>query len=175
MKTLLRKISLLLVLLITSVFVLTACTDGGCYDGGDRNWDPIRGTKVTSQCIRTDGTPDEPQNIVVIESEEKLAEYYLENQDKYSFGAQSNSASFTKAIEKYNAEYFKDKLLVFVVLEETSGSIRHQVISVEFLSYSDNANNTIHIERTVPEVLTDDMAVWHIIIDCLQINVSRLF
>jgi len=61
-------------------------------------------------------------------------------------------------IGDYPDDYFKGNFLVLVLLEETSGSIRHRVERIE-------GNGNIIITRLVPEIGTADMAQWHIIIE----------
>jgi hypothetical protein len=52
--------------------------------------------------------------------------------------------------------------LIFVLLEEGSGSVRHEVRSIEL---TEDQKISISIDRNVPEVGTDDMAQWHIILE----------
>ena len=56
-----------------------------------------------------------------------------------------------------------------MVLEEGSGSIRHEVKSV---IKNPDGSFAVDIKRDVPEIGTDDMAEWHIFleIDCGKIN-----
>ena len=60
-------------------------------------------------------------------------------------------------LEKYNDEWFSTHKLMVISLEEGSGSIRHGI--TEF--YSDH----VTINRTIPDVMTADMAVWDIFIE----------
>lgn len=60
----------------------------------------------------------------------------------------------------YTEEFFGEKSLIFVILEEPSGSIRH---SVEYVKLTDGIMD-IGIDSIVPEACTDDMAIWHIIV-----------
>ncbi len=59
--------------------------------------------------------------------------------------------------------------LIKPILEEGSGSIRHEVKSVV---KNPDGSFAVEIERDVPEVGTDDMAEWHIIVEpeCGKIN-----
>jgi len=68
---------------------------------------------------------------------------------------QYNNISY--AFEKYSANYFEDNFLVIVLLQENSGSVRHEVIEVD-------ASGNIVIKRLLPEIGTTDMAAWYIII-----------
>ena len=83
--------------------------------------------------------------------------YYLERRDK---SYEDSTVGFLDACDSYTEEFFEEKSLVFVILEEPSGSIRHKVEYVK----RDGAGMTIAIDPIVPEAGTDDMALWHIIV-----------
>jgi len=98
---------------------------------------------------------------------EELNAYYNENKERYDLERNDKVYSdttigFLDACDKYTAEYFEDQILVMVLLEEGSGSIRHNVDNVKIGS---NGKLYISISRDVPEVGTDDMAEWHILIE----------
>lgn len=121
------------------------------------------------QYIRTNGYHDDVEYPVVkiIRSVEELNEYYNENKERYDLERNDKVYSdttigFLDACDKYTAEYFEDQILVMVLLEEGSGSIRHNVDNVKIGS---NGKLYISISRDVPEVGTDDMAEWHILIE----------
>lgn len=59
--------------------------------------------------------------------------------------------------KKYTEDYFKTGCLLAVVLEEPSGSIRHQLAPQGLLS------DSVTVLRQVPEVGTCDMAAWLIL------------
>ena len=65
------------------------------------------------------------------------------------------------ACEKYDDEYFENRMLVAVLLEEGSGSIRHEVERIGV----DSGDLWIEIKSIVPEVGTCDMAWWHVLIE----------
>lgn len=67
----------------------------------------------------------------------------------------------------YDAAFFENHYLVLVLLEEPSGSITHTVRDV---LKGDGQTVSIFIDRTVPEVCTDDMAYWHIFVEIDQEN-----
>ncbi len=122
-----------------------------------------------TQYIRTDGYRDgvDYPIVKIIRSLDELNSYYNENKEKYSLERREDPASdstigFLDACDKYNAEYFEDQILVMVLLEEGSGSIRHNVDNVKLGS---DGKLYISIRRDVPEAGTDDMAEWHILIE----------
>lgn len=122
-----------------------------------------------TQYIRTDGYHDgvEYPIVKIIRSVNELNSYYNENKEKYSLERREDPASdstigFLDACDKYDEAYFEDQILVIVLLEEGSGSIRHNVDNVKLGS---DGKLYISIRRDVPEVGTDDMAEWHILIE----------
>ena len=122
-----------------------------------------------TQYIRTDGYHDgvEYPIVKIIRSVNELNSYYNENKEKYSLERREDPASdstigFLDACDKYDAAYFEDQILVMVLLEEGSGSIRHNVDNVKTGS---DGKLYVSIRRDVPEVGTDDMAEWHILIE----------
>lgn len=69
---------------------------------------------------------------------------------------------FLDACDKYDEKYFENQILVMVLLEEGSGSVRHNVESVKV---AQDDKLYISICAIVPEVGTCDMAEWHILIE----------
>lgn len=121
-----------------------------------------------AQYIRTDGYHDNVKypKITVIKSTDELNEYYNANKDLYFLDHvdkvySDTTIGFIDACEKYDDEYFEENILILVLLEEGSGSIRHEVKSVK--AYRGNVE--IDIAVKCPEVCTEDMAEWHIIIE----------
>ena len=119
--------------------------------------------------IRTNGYREDVKYPVVkiIRSVGELNAYYEANKEGYSLGRNDNVYSdttigFLDACDKYDDAYFEDHILIMVLLEEGSGSIRHEVQSV---NVSADGQCCIYIDRIVPEVGTCDMAEWHILIE----------
>lgn len=115
--------------------------------------------------IRTGGYVDgkEYPYVVMVLSAEELADYISANQDIYNLGSWESESSdtpvgFLDAVSAYDEEFFSKNALLMVIVEEPSGSIRH-----EFTGFGEK--NSILIERLVPEVCTTDMANWHILIE----------
>ncbi len=123
------------------------------------------------QYIRTDGCHEDIEYPVVkiIRSVDELNAYYEVNKEKYSLERRENPGSdyttgFLDACDKYDAEYFKKQILVMVLLEEPSGSNRHEVKQAGIYG-EDEKNMIIDISSLIPEVGTCDMALWHILIE----------
>jgi hypothetical protein len=118
------------------------------------------------QYVRTDGYRDDVQypKTLWITSLEEMNTYVEANQELYHL----NSNGFTDAVKQYDDHYFEKNDLIIVLLEEGSGSIEHRVLG---LTATPLENQEKHyelqpmIQRTIPEVGTDDMAEWHILIE----------
>ena len=129
----------------------------------------------SAQYVRTDGRFEnsEGENALRITSVDELSEYCEQNKDRYYLGHVENPLSdqtigFADAIEKYDEDFFAQNELILVLLEEPSGSIRHEVTRVGvYCSMLDRVAFFIRpeIKRLVPECGTCDMAGWHIIIE----------
>ena len=131
----------------------------------------VAGTEVewAAQYIRTNGYSEGVlyPSVRIIDSLQELKEYYntwhevfdLERKEKVYL---DTSIGFLDACDHYDEAFFEKNYLIFVLLEEGSGSIRHEVRSVE---QTEDKKISISIDRKVPEVGTDDMAEWHIILE----------
>lgn len=132
--------------------------------------EPFRGTGETvfkAQYIRTDGYQDgrDYPAAAVISSRAELDAYYEANKDLYDLShretiAADSTAGFIDAMAKYDEDWFASHQLVIVLLEEGSGSIRHEVANV-----ASGEKPEITIRRIIPELGTCDMAEWHILIE----------
>lgn len=72
-------------------------------------------------------------------------------------------------LSKYNDEFFTKKALIVITLDESSGSVRHNVKKV----VKDSNEITVVIERKVPELGTTDMAEWNIYIELNAEDVDK--
>ena len=140
--------------------------------GGSEPFDGTAAPAFEAQYVRTDGYHENVGYpiVTVISSRAALDAYFEENRGLYelSRGEQAGSASgFAGAIKKYDDDWFASHHLVIALLEESSGSIRHEVESV-----TAGDSPSIVIRRLVPEVGTCDMAEWHILIE-LAANTFR--
>lgn len=125
-----------------------------------------------AQYIRTDPYCEDNDypSVVVIRSVEALQQYYEENKGMYDLERKEKvyadtTIGFLDACDGYDEAYFAKQSLVMVILEEGSGSIRHEVMAVESTEVNGQDGLVIKIESRVPEVCTDDMAEWHILIE----------
>ena len=127
-----------------------------------------------AQYIRTDGYSDErsyPYH-TVINSRAELEAYYETYKDIYDLGRREvvysdTSIGFLDACDKYDDAYFERRNLVLIVLQEGSGSIRHEIMDVRrhYIENGDSDGWDITISSKAPEVVTDDMAQWHLFLE----------
>lgn len=118
--------------------------------------------------IRTDVMSGENTDFpytVIIDSKEKLDEYYNANKDNFYLERvdrvySDTTIGFLDEADKYDEAFFEENSLIFIILECGSGSIRHQVTKVE----SSELRTRITVKQIVPEVGTCDMAYWHIFV-----------
>lgn len=130
-----------------------------------------------TQYIRTDGGDESTQypSYFVIRSREELEQYYEDNKTVYDLEHHDQVYSdttigFLDAIELYDDAFFTDRDLIILVLEEGSGSIRHEVNGIR--PYYDNTWQ-LSVRRITPEVCTDDMAQWHLLIEVQKDLISE--
>jgi len=93
--------------------------------------------------------------VVVIESKEQLDGYF-----ETVLNINGWKEDILNAVAKYDEEYFQTNFLVFVVVGEGSGSIRHCVTGIRF----NQEGTVINIQRLSPGIGTCDEAEWHILI-----------
>ena len=152
---------------------------GGMYEDGGNDKDTAspegaagyeeNSVNFISRYIRTDGYDKDAKypDVKIIRSVGELHEYYSANKDKYNLERKDEVYSdttigFLDACDKYDEKYFENQILVMVLLEEGSGSVRHNVESVKV---AQDDKLYISICAIVPEVGTCDMAEWHILIE----------
>ena len=123
-----------------------------------------------AQYIRADGCSEErayPYH-TVISSRSELEAYYEVYKDTYNLERREkvysdSTIGFLDACDKYDDAYFERKNLVLIVLQEGSGSIRHEITDVR--RNVENGGWDITIDVKAPEVVTDDMAQWHLFLE----------
>lgn len=133
-----------------------------------------------AQYIRTDGYSDDRSYpyCVVIDSKEELEAYYDANKEQFDFERKEvvysdTTIGFLDACDKYDAAYFERNNLILIILEEGSGSVRHEITDVRAQR---DENGTalgwnISVDSFAPEVVTDDMAQWHLFLEVQMGNI----
>ncbi len=125
------------------------------------------GVPFAAQYIRTNGYHDGAKYPVVtlLDSADALRRYYEEYSGLYDLSHKETvysdtTVGFADAIGGYDEAWFETHQLLIVLLEEGSGSVRHEVTKL-----TAGAAPAVEIDRLVPEVGTADMAEWHILIE----------
>lgn len=163
-----------LVLTVICVIGLCSCNPSNVSSPAPESY------AFTAQYIRTNGHSDGrsyPYH-VVIQSREELEAYYAANKDFFDLARKetvysNTTIGFLDACDRYNDAYFERQNLVLIVLEEGSGSVRHEITDVRH--HGDGSGSfdgwDITINRIVPEVVTCDMAQWHLFLEIQMGNV----
>lgn len=98
----------------------------------------------------------------VIRSVSELLTYYDAVRTTENNGlTMDHSTPLLEAFNAYDDAYFEDHILLLVLLQNGSGSIRHKVTGV----YQHKDGLVVKINELTPEVLTWDMAWWHVLIE----------
>ncbi len=121
------------------------------------------------QYIRTNGGSEGVTfpGVAVIRSVAELNGYYQKNREAFDLERRESVYSdstigFLDACDAYDEAYFQSKYLILVLLEEGSGSTRHEVTAV---TAQPDGTLAVSIRTIVPEVGTCDMAQWHILLE----------
>lgn len=159
----------LLCFILTGMILVGLCGCNGSVSVGKDAEEGSRDCAFSAQYIRTDGYVSGARfpRAVVIRSVEELEDYYNQNCETFSLGRRDKvyldtTIGFLDACDKYTDAYFKDKMLVMVLVEYGSGSIRSEVTKVEL---AEDGKLNVSIDSTSPELVTYDMAEWHILIE----------
>lgn len=123
-------------------------------------------TEVTFEAVysRTDGYIEKKTYpyITVLNTRAELEKYTAEHEGQYNFYKTSYSDGFYDIVTSYDAVYFADNSLIMILLEEGSGSVRHEVSGI----VCEGGKTTITINRILPDGdQTDDMAEWHVLVE----------
>ena len=162
---------------LSLVFCLTACGSMESAGGSNLSATAPEAYAFEAQYIRTNGGPEEgyPYH-TVISSRAELEAYYESHKDIYDLERREtvysdSTIGFLDACDKYDDAYFERQNLVLIVLQEGSGSIRHEITDVR--RNMENGGWDITIDRKVPEVVTDDMAQWHLFLEVQMYDVIK--
>lgn len=166
-----------LVLTIICVLGLCACNSSTSSDQGAAP----EAYSFEAQYIRTNGySYSEDRSYpyhVVIDSKDELEAYYEANKELFDLERKDSDTKigFLDACDKYDDTYFERQNLVLIILEEGSGSIRHEITDVR-RRWDENGASlgwNIYIKSTAPEILTEDMATWHLFLEVQMGNVIK--
>ncbi len=162
--------------IIFSVLFVIVCVLSSCQNSKNSSDDNVA---IQQDCISIDyeaqyiRTFDAQAKVkypsaVIIHSKEELNTYYQQNKDYFDL-ERSNKADwyyadytlgFLDACDKYQEDFFKDKALVLVLLQEPSSSITHKVTDVKA---NDSQLLIIHIQNT-SMYGNEAIGTWHIFV-----------
>ena len=102
---------------------------------------------------------------IKIKSTGELHDYYERTKGIYQYDqGYYSEASMAESVfcssSEYDDDFFKSNFLLFIVLEEGSGSVRHKVAH----ELSVDGSLSVDITRIIPGIGTADMAQWHIML-----------
>lgn len=177
-----KKISILVAAVLVFGTVLSACQTVEIKESpdpllgnqigketGETETNEPREYPIRVQYIRTNGWDEgvEYPVITVVRSQEQLDAYYEANREAYDLERKETVYSdttigFLDACDQYDEEFFKTHDLLLVVWQEGSGSIRHEIRSIA--PFDDHTWILSGIRKT-PEICTDDMASWHVMVE----------
>ena len=146
-----------LILLIT--FLLMGCSNGNSVSTNNISSSSSTNNEISSSIadsrevnlVRCGGPNFMGSRVYKIDSKEEL--------DEYSLGMYEH---FSEYVNKYNETYFSDKLLMIAHIEKGTGSAKITYESVSF----EEETMLIKFITYYPYCVSDDMAYWHLIIEC---------
>ena len=160
--------------LLMCLLTLASCIRTGTGNGADRDGDESVKTYNDTEWLNDVHMIGEPETLdfdvqYVREGAKVEPTVYpavrvirsVDEMNRYLQNETYMSENLMEACEKYDENYFGSQLLIIVLLEEGSGSIRHEVEQVGI----DGDKTIVEIKTIVPEVGTCDMAYWHILIE----------
>lgn len=122
------------------------------------------GIVYNARHFRYEGIAEFPE-ITVLRSREELEDFCRGKDHRgifYQEDGQDLSCTLQDALGQYDEAYFESKYLILVFREEPSGSIRHQVTDVKWVS---GGQLEIYIRIDSPPEGTCDMACFHILLE----------
>ncbi|MEL7608955.1 MAG: hypothetical protein AAGU74_05575 [Bacillota bacterium] len=109
--------------------------------------------------------------VISVESAAALSEFLEAGSEFYQFDiAYGGEESFVDAAKKYDDAFFADHLLLILCTQETSGSIRHEIAGAPIAE----GKLTVIVKAVVPEIGTDDMADWFIVLEIAKDEIKTV-
>jgi len=82
-----------------------------------------------------------------------------------------NDTKLNSALDEYTSNYFNNKVLVIVTIQESSGSNSNKVDRVY---KTGNYKINISVQRKTAEIGTDDMAMWHLLVELDKDDIGNI-
>lgn len=144
----------------TAVPATTPAIDGSPETFNENNavdTDSVKRDMAEYRCIRVIGVSEETagSGVTVIHTRAELEKYYTDNKDALVVYSAS-SGDFASQTAQYNDKFFENNSLIIVKTTEGSGSYKYAGLGL--------TDDTVTIYKVVPEVCTEDMAYWAVLI-----------
>ena len=98
------------------------------------------------------------------------ATYIINSVEELNDYVSNTYNDFDKSVVQYDSTYFENSALVIIEVTKSSGSYKLKMSSVKI---EDNLM-TVKFKSSCPNIVTCDMAYWHIVIECTQAEVENL-
>lgn len=108
----------------------------------------------------------------LISSEQALKKYRETAQFSKKGSREAVYTQFTKRLDSYSAKYFEENMLIAILHTASSGSYTYAVQSFE--AQGSTLNVTLKETNSTGNILTDDLQIWSILIECPKVNYTRL-
>ncbi len=102
------------------------------------------------------------------ENKSDISDFIEAGRDIFDFEAAYNGPSFADKAELYSDDFFVANVLVAIYIVEGSGSVTHEVESIE----CQQGVMRIVVERQIPDIGTTDMAYWFILLEIPRSEMS---
>jgi hypothetical protein len=139
------------------------------YTDNKRIYDNCLNSEIVSEPITDESERHFP--IFKFDSKQEIEKFRDDYADiMYFDGHFAGGESFDEAVSEYNDKFFNDKSVICVYVIAGSSSFRHGVKEIII----NNSSCCVYVERTNnPEVYSDDMAGWLILIDVSKADIAN--
>ena len=147
-----------LLVIMMGIVILTVAA---CDEATISSMDGVPGTRIYTPRVEGQHRLDDYE-VVTIGSREAL-DAYIEDTTSYNFSPTSleETVDFITFVEHFDDAYFKSNVLIFVVMDEFSQSLRHRLADVHL----DNGQLRLHVERFIPPTFVEALGSWHLVIE----------
>lgn len=98
------------------------------------------------------------------------ATYIINSVEELNDYVSNTYNDFDKSVANYDDSYFEDSALVIAEVTKSSGSYKLKMSSVKI----DDGVMSVKFKSSCPDIVTCDMAYWHIVIECTQAEADSL-
>ena len=98
------------------------------------------------------------------------ATYIINSVEELNDYVSNTYNDFDKSVANYDDSYFEESALVIAEVTKNSGSYKLKMSSVKI----DDGVMIVKFKSSCPDIVTYDMAYWHIVIECTQAEANSL-